>query len=201
MVLIIRPVRKVFAKKEGDVFDDQTEGKIAFELDEAEEAEWQDILIYSEYDFKDCHWHHVEGEPRENPDEIYDVLRRPGNHLSLDKNKFRKIFQDIIRNAPIQEDRIDFWFEPRDFVAYCFQDGVCKDWNAPQRAKLCCKNIKNVTLKQLKNIAKAFLLTYIELNEVLQYVASSFAGNSGYRISNIRNIWIIGHTDIRTRKK
>lgn len=193
-MFIVRSIEKVYAYPSGKVFENQNDGRRAFERSEAEEAVLQDILIYSEADFRECYVRHVEGEPHGNrSDETYSVLRRVGARQPIKMDAFRNILHNGLLANRIISNKLEIQFK-KEFAAYLFRDGTCLNWENPRPAKLCCRDIKNITVAQLPVIARQFLMNEQEKKEVIQYISASFAKASGYRV---RCLFAIGHSDIR----
>jgi hypothetical protein len=145
--------------------------------------------------------HHVDGEPRKNnSEEEYTVLRKP-NGLPEYKtsNQFRRTYELVLKTRPIEKEGNNYVikarFNQKICTAFTFQDGKNTTRYTPLPAKLVCKDIKIIIQEELIRIKPRFLgLNKNEVKEILKKIAKSQMPNAQFKI---RNIWLIGHSDIR----
>ena len=197
VVLVIKEEEavEVFAKPQGEVFEDQEEGKREFEIGKAEKVKWIDVVIYSQADVDYCFWHHIRGGyDEERPAKEYTVLKRKSSK-PIPKAEFLDDIHYVFETSRLKNGEMDFFLPEDEYVAYTFQQEKNITSTNPRRAKIHFRGIRQIIRKQLPKFAKIILLSDKETEEAMNYIDNSMIKNSGYRI---RNIWIIEHTDIHT---
>lgn len=194
-----KPIGIVYVWNNEEVMEDQSEGEEAIKLGLAYKTENQDWIISAEADLKDCYDHHVDGDPRRNnPAEEYTVLRKPNGKPVFNRRfEFETEYKEIIRTRNIKQKGSDyiifFTFKLKFFAAFTFQDGENITKNQPRPARLFCRGLKIITEKDLLK-PKSLGLEKKEAKTILKEIGKTKIPKSE---SKIRNIWIIGHSDIR----
>ncbi len=198
-MIIKKNIGIVYIYNDETVVEDQSEGEEAIKLGLAYGIPNQDWIICPKADLKDCYNHHVNGDPRKNnPDEQYTVLRKPdGKPVFNRRFEFEAEYKEIIRTNDIKQKGpdyiISFNFKLKSFAAFIFQDGENITKNNPSPAKLFCRGLKVITEKDLLK-PKPLGLEKDEARKILKEIGKTKIPKSEFKI---RNIWIIGHSDIR----
>lgn len=204
MTFIKKIIGLILVNKIGNIFENQKEGLVALEQGAAGYVEYQDIVIYSEFDFKDCFRHHVLGIARKGrPDDSYTVMAPADESASITEEEFKMVYEAILKNVRAQVVRkgfsmiykIEFKFNPAKFKGYQYQNNNCSDFDDSRPVKLVCSDVKRIEFSKLQNVCKAFLLSDQEIRDIMAYYNASLLPDSDYKI---RLIWVIGHSDLRS---
>ncbi len=204
MVFVKKIIGKILVNKNGEIFENQKEGLAALEQDEARYVDYQDLIIYSEYDFKDCFKHHVKGIARKDrPNDSYTVLA-PADESEITEEGFKIMYEAILKSVDVQSEKkgpvkvykIEFKFNLDEYRGYEFKNNNCQDYDNTQPIKLLCGDMHIMMLKDLKKVSGTYLLLEKEVQDIISYYNASLLPNSAYKI---RALWIIGHSDLRSK--
>jgi len=203
MVFVNKIIGKVLVNKNGEIFENKKEGLAALEQSEAHYVDYLDLIIYSEYDFKDCFKHHVKGIARKDrPNDIYTVLA-PADESEITEEGFKIIYEAILKSVDVQSEqkgpvkiyKIEFKFNPDEYKGYKFQNNNCPNFDDSRPIKLLCGDMRIVTPKEFPKQFRVYLLSEKEVKDIISYYTASLLPTTAYKI---RTLWVIGHSDLRS---
>ncbi|MEM4263932.1 MAG: hypothetical protein QW666_03515 [Candidatus Woesearchaeota archaeon] len=137
------------------------------------------------------------------PGDIYTVFA-PADESEITEKEFKAIYENIIKNVDIKSEqkgpkriyKIEFRFNPDAYRGYKFKNSTCIDYDKPKPVKLVCGDMNIIFPEDIQKVCGRYLLSEKEVRDILSYYTASLLLNSTYKI---RDIWIIGHSDLRSK--